>query len=524
VAFKEVSVVQVKEVLRRWLRGDQGLRRVAEGAGVDRKTVQRYVDAAEALGARRDGGDQQLTDELVAAVVQAVQPGRRTGRGESWAVLESEHEFIKQLIDKGVTAVKVGDLLERKGIVVPERTLHRYCAERCRDGSERTTVRLADPDPGQEAQTDFGRMGLIFDPATARKRVVHALILLAVWSRHMFVWLTFTQTTADVIEGFEHAWEFFGGVFPIIIPDNLTPVITKAEPTDPRINDTFFEYSQDRGFLIDAARVRHPKDKARCERQVPYVRGRFFAGESFIDLADANRRAATWCAEGAGLRTHRSTQCRPAEAFRTVEQPLLRAAPATAYEVPEISEPKVHRDHHVEVARAIYSVPGNRVGRRIYARGSSKTVKLFDKGELIKVHPRQPPGGRSTDPADLPSELTAYALRDVNYLISTGKHHGEAIGAYLAALLGGPLPWTKMRQAYRLLGLVKKWGADRTETACARALEAQAVDVNLVARMLERAKEGEPGDNATGDATPKNIAPGRFSRPASDFAANGGTQ
>ena len=261
MAFKEVSVVQVKEVLRRWLRGDEGLRRVADGAGVDRKTAQRYVDAAQALGARRDGGEHQLTDQLVAAVVQAVQPGRRSGRGESWAALESHHDFIKDLIDKGVTAVKVGDLLARRGVVVPERTLHRYCAERCRDQSASTTVRLADPEPGREAQTDFGRMGLIYDPASSRRRVVHALILVAVWSRHMFVWLSFTQTTADVIEGFEHAWEFFHGVFPIIIPDNLTPVITKAEPTEPRINDTFLEYSQDRGFLIDAARVRHPKDK-----------------------------------------------------------------------------------------------------------------------------------------------------------------------------------------------------------------------------------------------------------------------
>jgi hypothetical protein len=82
----------------------------------------------------------------------------------------------------------------------------------------------------------------------------------AVWSRHMFVWLTFGQTTSDVIAGLDAAWSFFGGVFPILIPDNLTPVITKAEPTEPRINDTFLEYAQDRGFLIDAARVRHPKD------------------------------------------------------------------------------------------------------------------------------------------------------------------------------------------------------------------------------------------------------------------------
>ena len=166
------------------------------------------------------------------------------------------------MVDKGLTVAKVGDLLTRQGIVVPERTLWRYCAERC-PSAPKGTVRLADPEPGRELQADFGRMGIMFDPVSARRRVVHALILVAVWSRHMFVWLTFTQTTADVIEGLEMGWAFFSGIFPVIIPDNLTPVVTKAEPTEPRINDTFLEYSQDRGFLVDAARVRHPKDKAR---------------------------------------------------------------------------------------------------------------------------------------------------------------------------------------------------------------------------------------------------------------------
>jgi len=211
VTFKEVSVVQVKEVLRRWLRGTEGLRRVANAAGVDRKTVRRYVEAAEALGISRDGGEAQLSDELVAAVVEKVRPGRPSGHGEAWAVLESHHDKVKELVDKGLTVVKVGDLLTRRGIAVPERTLWRYCAERCSTGRPKDTVLLADPEPGRELQADFGRMGLLFDPVSTRRRVVHALILVAVWSRHMFVWLTFTQTTADVIEGLELAWAYFGG-------------------------------------------------------------------------------------------------------------------------------------------------------------------------------------------------------------------------------------------------------------------------------------------------------------------------
>ncbi len=93
--------------------------------------------------------------------------------------------------------------------------------------------------------------------------------------------------------------------------------------------------------------------------------------------------------------------------------------------------------------------------------------------------------------------------------------HGEAIGRYAAAILDTPLPWTKMRQVYRLLGLVKKWGAHRVDEACRRALDAEAVDVNLVSRMLERAREStEP------EARPDPVViQGRFARDPSEFAS-----
>ena len=76
-----------------------------------------------------------------------------------------------------------------------------------------STVPVADGEPGDELQIDFGRMGFIIDPATVHRRVVHALIFTAVYSRHMFVWLSYSQTLAAVIAGAQAAWEFFGGVF-----------------------------------------------------------------------------------------------------------------------------------------------------------------------------------------------------------------------------------------------------------------------------------------------------------------------
>ena len=90
-------------------------------------------------------------------------------------------------------------------------------------------MRVADGEPGGELQIDFARLGLLDDAGTGRRRVCHALIFTAVVSRHMFVWLSFTQTTETVIAGCEAAWRVFDGVFKVWVPDNLTPVRTKAD-------------------------------------------------------------------------------------------------------------------------------------------------------------------------------------------------------------------------------------------------------------------------------------------------------
>ncbi len=140
---------------------------------------------------------------------------------------------------------------------------------------------------------------------------------------------------------------------------------------------------------------------------------------------------------------------------------------------------------------------------------------MFFRGQLIKVHPRTHVGGRQTDPADLPADKTAYAMRDIERLKAMAAQHGPAVGAYAAVLLDTPLPWTKMRQVYALLGLVKRWGAELVDAACARAIDAEAVTgVSLIGRMLERATERE----TTAAPPPPPGPPGRFARDPGHFA------
>jgi transposase len=516
VAFREVRVIEVREVLRAWLAG-AGLRTAGERAGVDRKTARRYVAAAQRAGLVRDGGEAQLTDELLGAVVAAVRPARMSGHGASWETLRGEEERIRAWVDEGLQLMNIHGKLTRRGVVVPYRTLHRFATERCGFGRSKSTVRIADGDPGVECQLDFGRMGLIPDPVTGRRRVTHALIFTAVYSRHVFVWLSFTQTLAVVIEGCEAAWGWFGGVFRVLIPDNMAPIIADADPVNPTFTVGWLDYAAARGFGTDPARVRHAKDKPRVERVVPYVRENFFRGEDFADLADAQRRVQIWCATTAGLRVHGTTAQRPAEHFAAQEAGLLLPAPATAYDVPIFAAPKVARDHHVEVARGLYSVPGELIGQRVQVRADSGLVKVFSAGRLVKTHPRVAPGGRCTDPGDYPTGRAELALRDAATLTAKAAAAGPAVGVYATRLLDVPLPWTRMRTVYRLLGLVRTFGTGPVQAACARALELDVVDVTKIARMLEQARERDPAAPAA-----KVVGgPARFARDAAEFEVTG---
>jgi transposase len=517
MVFREVAVTEIREVLRAWLAG-AGLRKAAERAGVDRKTARRYVEAAVEAGLARDGGPGQLTDELAGQVAERVRPARPGGHGLAWERLEACQEQIERQVKQGLTVVKIGILLERRGVVVPYRTLHRFCVERCGFGRTAATVRVADGEPGAECQIDFGYLGMLADPVTGRRRKVHALIFTACYSRHMFVWLSFSQTLAAFIAGCEAAWVFFGGVFKVVVPDNASAIVADADPVNPRFTAGWLDYSQARGFATDACRIRSPKDKPRVERNVQYVRGNFWAGEDFADLADAHARAGAWCRDTAGMRIHGTIQARPAEVFAACEAHLLLPVPGAAYDVPAFTRVKVHRDFHVEVARSLYSAPQQYLGQYLDARADSCLVKLYHRGQLVKAHPRQQPGRRVTDPADLPEHKAGYAMRDIGHLAKTARGHGEHTGVYAARLLDTDLPWTKMRQVYRLLGLVRRYGPGPVDTACGRALELDVVDVTKITRMLENATENTP----VLPARPAAAGAARFARDPAEFA--GGVQ
>lgn len=482
MAYRELTVIEVREILRRWRLGESQ-RAIARVVAADRKTVRRYIQAAVQAGMEADGDG--VTDDELARVVARIQPGAPVRVGAMRQHCRAHAELIEGWAREGCKGPKLVRLLERHtGVPVPRRTMQRFVRQDLGLTDPAGTVRLLDFEPGEVLEVDFAELGwCVLD---GERTKVHALLLVASYSRHMFVWPCTRMTRQDVIEGLEAAWAFFGGVFRVLVPDNLKAVVDRPDSLDPSINVDFLQYAQDRGFLLDPARVRRPQDKPRVERQVQYVRNDFFRGERFVDLASMRQRAARWCREVAGMRTHGTTRQQPLVVFEQDEAPALKPAPTRPYDVPVWHDVKVGRDHTVAVAEAIYSVPYRLRGQTLRVEVRRDTVSFYADRQLVKRHPRAKRGALQLDAQDLPPGTADLATKNADQLQRRAERAGPHVATYVHRLLEGPHPWSRFRHVYRLLGLCERYGPEAVDQACDRALGLDVVDVPRIDRMLQR--------------------------------------
>jgi transposase len=504
----------IRDLLRRRQSG-QGMRSIAEATGLDRKTVRRYIEAAEARGF---GASHALDDDFVRAVMGDVQDRAAPAPTAVREALDAKRVELEAWLSgtEPLRLTRVHELLARDGVEIGYTSLRRYAHDVLGWREPTPTVRVDDPPYGDEVQVDFGLMGRIADGHGGHQKLYVLLVTLTA-SRHLFVWPCFTQTTVDVIDGLEAAWRFFGGMPKRIVLDNASSMIVRAHDTDPVRNRAFAEYADARVLLVDPARVRAPQDKARVENQVAYVRERWFAGETFTPFIERTREhAARWCREVAGTRVHGTTRERPIETFETHERPLLQPAPTDIYDVPVWRLAKVHPDHHVQVAQALYSLPTKYIGSQVLTRADRRSVRISIGDDVIKVHPRVPAGKRSTDPADYPDSARDPAFRSIDRLLARARAKTGSIAQFAEQLLAGPHAWTRMRQGYGLLRLCDKYGDARVEAMCRRALEFDVVDVSRVERLLKDVRHAEDQAQAAAQLTP--LPRGRFTREASQFA------
>jgi transposase len=372
---------------------------------------------------------------------------------------------------------------------------------------------------GEKCFVDYaGPTVPIVDPHTGEIRPAFVFVACLGASNYTYVEATATQDLPAWILAHVHAFEFFGGVPAVVVPDNPKTGVRTPSFYDPELNPTYREFGEHYGVAIIPARPRHPRDKAKVETAVQIVERHVLAPlrhRTFFSLEEAN----------AALRQQldalnaRPFQKRPGSRqtlFDTLDRPALRPLPPTRYEYAEWKRARVNIDYHVEIRAVYYSVPYQLVRQEVDVRLTAQTVEIFHKGRRVASHVRAYQKGTFvTDPAHRPAAHQRHLEWSPSRLLAwaekTGPHTREVVQTILDRK---PHPEQGYRACLGLMRLGKRYGADRLEAACGRALAIQSPTYRSVQAILQRNLDQAPLPAETAKPTPphENVrGPGYFS-------------
>jgi transposase len=403
VARRTFDVVDICEIFVHWHAG-RSKNEIAGSLGLSRNTVRKYLAPAEAAG--MVPGGPPVSGERWAELAREWFPELADARLRqvTWPAIEAHRDYIVAQLKAGVTMATIHQRLsDERGLAASVASLRRYVAANLPEEARRaqvTVLRLDPPEPGQEAQVDYGQLGRWVDPATGRRHVVNAFAMVLCCSRLLFVRPVIKMDQRAWTECHAAAFAFFGGVPARLVPDNLKTGVDHPGLYDPRINRSYAELAAHYGCLVDPARSRKPRDKPQVERPMPSIRDSFWRGREFTSLEHMQAEAVRWSAEVAGQRACRPLDgAAPAAVFAAVEKDRLAPLPKDPFVLAQWSRCKVGPDIHAKVGQSLYSVPWKHIGKTLDARSTATMVQLFCGGDLVKTHVRKP-RGKQTDLAD----------------------------------------------------------------------------------------------------------------------------
>lgn len=488
MAFHEISIMDIWEVVRRW-HDRQSIRSIAHSLGYDRKTVRGFVRLARAKGLSLE--KPLAPKEEVLALIGQSEPS--LGRPQkAQALLEPHLEEIIALVNRSDMALQPKTafevILEHYGLTgkVSYSSFKRFARRhRLQFKPEDSTCRREVP-PGSEVQIDYARIGTWFDPAAGRKRTVHVFIGTLKHSRHKFVELTFSQDQTNFVSSNVRMFEYFGGVPERIVLDNLKTGIIRPDLYDPSFNRSYREMAEHYGCFLDPCRVARPKDKGTVERDVQTVRQavrKLFVLHPTASLGELNVLLKLWACEQYGRRKHGTTGEQPYEAFCVRERPALKQLPEEPFVVATWKQATVHPDHYIQFKGKAYSVPHAYVGRKVWVRGTERLVQMFFNEQLVQQHVVRP-GYRHTDFTNFPENVRA--------ALDTGLHRSllersEAVSPHFHRLIRGLLEvhaFLNLRNAQGLVALAEGSDASRVDQAAAFILDHRLKATPSVLRQL----------------------------------------
>jgi len=354
---------------------------------------------------------------------------------------------------------------------------------------------------GEKCFVDYaGKTVPIVNAATGE--ITNAKIFVAVLgaSGYTFAHASLSQTESDWIYSHNAAFEFFGGMTEIVVPDCLKSAVTKAHPWVAKINAAYQSWADYSGTVIIPARVRKPKDKAKAELSVLLVTRWIlmrFRHRTFFSLGELNAAIAQLL-DSLNERPFQRLPGSRKSRFEDMERGALKALPASPYEYVDILNARVHVDYHIENKRHYYSVPHNLTKTTVEVRASAKLVSIYARGQRVACHPRSHQGaGYTTLTEHMPSGHKFMSEWSVDRFESWAGDIGKStLHITRLQLRKKRLPEQSFRSVLALLSLAKKYDRVRLENACQRALEIGSPTRTSVESILKQGLDTKPLDKA----------------------------
>ena len=310
--MERIDMHRLQELVRLH-RMNNGAREVARLLGISPNTERTYRQALERAGMLQGEVDALPDLTVLREALLAQKPVRCPPQQSSSLEAYTEKVCAMSELGAGPTAIFDRLRLEDKafgGSLAAAKRL--YARIRAEQGVRAEDVAIpVETEPGHVAQVDFGYVGFLYDAAEGRMRKAYVFVLVLGFSRHMFARIVFDQKVETWLRLHIEAFEEFGGVPSVLVPDNLKAAVIRAAfglDEQTTLNRSYRELARHYGFKVDPAPVRSPEKKGKVETGVKYVKRNFFLPRDERDAAVFQQQLADWLRDIAGMRTHGTTQ------------------------------------------------------------------------------------------------------------------------------------------------------------------------------------------------------------------------
>jgi transposase len=450
------------------------------GSAQDGKSGQALL-GAEALPAEPTGGVAGALGEgapAAAALTAASLPPTQASLCEPW------RSVILSKLQAGLTAQRIfQDLVREHGFAGKYHSVRRFVRRLGHHAP--LPFRRMECAPGDEAQVDFGT-GIPIRQLDGRKRRTQVFRIVLSPSRKGYSEAVYRQTTEEFLRCLENAFHHFGGVPKTLVLDNLKAGVVQPDWYDPELNPKLRSFAEHYGLAVLPTKPRTPRHKGKIESGVGYVKKNALQGCVFDSLDKENRHLLDWETTVADVRIHGTMRQQVGQVFTEVERPALLPLPLERFPIFEEGQRTVHRDGHIEVAQAYYSVPPEYLGRVVWARWDGRLVRIFDqKMASIAVHVQVEAGKFSTQELHLADEKISGVERGAAWLLIRVRRIGPAATRWAEAMLQERgIEGVRVLQGLRSLGA--RYPLETLEKACSIALSHASYRLRTIRQLLKR--------------------------------------